>query len=224
MVTAGLVLAAGCSRRMGDFKPLMQLGGHTLLAACLQSLRAGGVTQATVVLGHRAAEVRATLVDCAGCPPLRFAENRAYAQTDMLASIQLGLRHLPPCDAFYLLPGDMPAVRPQTFRALAEALSLGSEGIAFPLLNGRRKHPPLIRARCIGDILAHQGADGLRSLWQAYAGQTLEVPTDDSGCGMDADTAEDFERLGQYMRRNGLPEAVAPCCPGACKDEEGYWR
>lgn len=201
MKTAGLVLAAGQSRRMGVFKPLMRIQGHTLLETSIQSLFAGGAQHVTVVLGHRAQEVEALLNKRFDAHHVGFVVNSAYESTDMLCSIQLGLRALPPCDAFYLLPGDMPAVKPATFQALATALAETDTKVAFPTLAGRRKHPPLIRTDCVADILAYHGDGGLRGIWQAYAGDIAEVAVKDEGCGLDADTMEDFVQLKRYLEQ-----------------------
>lgn len=201
MKTAGLVLAAGQSQRMGDFKPLMCIHGRTLLETTIQSLFDGGVQHVTVVLGHRAAEVEALMRKEFDAKRVGFVANTAYENTDMLHSIQIGLRALPPCDAFYLLPGDMPAVKPSTFHALAMALAEGDTRVAFPMLTGRRKHPPLIRSDCMADILGYEGVGGLRGIWQAYTGKIAEVPAEDEGCGLDADTMEDFAVLKRYLEQ-----------------------
>ncbi len=56
---------------------------------------------------------------------LFFTHNPAYAESDMLCSIQLGLRALlelaTPPQAVFVLPGDMPGVSPRTFAALQQA-------------------------------------------------------------------------------------------------------
>ena len=195
----GLVLAAGLSSRMGEFKPLMRMGGQTLLAACVQSLFAGGATHVTVVLGHRAQEVEPLLRAAFDAKTITLVTNDAYAQSDMLASIRVGLEAMPSCDAFYLLPGDMPAVSPQTLRALAAAMAETNARVVFPTLNGRRKHPPLIAASCINDMRLYRGSNGLRGVWDTYTGGMVDVPVEDAGCGMDADTPEDFDRLTRYL-------------------------
>ncbi|HNW87379.1 MAG TPA: nucleotidyltransferase family protein [Candidatus Limiplasma sp.] len=200
MAIAGLVLAAGQSSRMGDFKPLMRIGERTLLEASVESLFAGGAEHVTVVLGYRASDAQAMLKASFDETRVHCAINPAYDRTDMLRSVQTGVEALPPCEAFYLLPGDMPAVSPHTLRALADGLWVTNARVAFPLYSGRRKHPPLIRANCIADILSYRGEGGLRGLWQRYGNQLLDVACGDPGCGLDADTAKDFERLVQYMR------------------------
>ncbi|MGB8510146.1 MAG: NTP transferase domain-containing protein, partial [Pyrinomonadaceae bacterium] len=58
---AAIILAAGRSRRMGAFKPLLPFGGRTVVEACIENLRAAGVAEIVVVLGHRAAELRVLL-------------------------------------------------------------------------------------------------------------------------------------------------------------------
>ena len=55
----GLILAAGCSKRMGDFKPLMPLRGKTLIENTIDSRLLCGVSPITVVLGHRGRDIEA---------------------------------------------------------------------------------------------------------------------------------------------------------------------
>jgi molybdenum cofactor cytidylyltransferase len=51
---AGLILAAGESRRMGRDKALLTFRGRTFIENILQNLRAAGIERVTVVLGHHA--------------------------------------------------------------------------------------------------------------------------------------------------------------------------
>ena len=43
----GLILAAGCSKRMGDFKPLMPLRGKTLIENTIDSMLLCGISPIT---------------------------------------------------------------------------------------------------------------------------------------------------------------------------------
>ena len=49
---AAIVLAAGRSRRMGAFKPLLPFGPKTIIETCIDNLRGGGVEAVVVVLGQ----------------------------------------------------------------------------------------------------------------------------------------------------------------------------
>jgi CTP:molybdopterin cytidylyltransferase MocA len=186
-----LVLAAGLSRRMEAFKPLLTLRGKTLIENAVDSALAGGAEQVTVVVGFRGAELEALLKDRYG-RRVTVVWNRDFAATDMLRSVQIGCGALPPCDAFFLLPGDMPAVEPDTFRRLLAAREADRPTIVFPTLEGYRKHPPLIDARLIPDILAFRGEGGLRQLWKQQEALIRTVPVEDPGVWMDLDTQADY--------------------------------
>ncbi|MFL6229050.1 MAG: NTP transferase domain-containing protein, partial [Pyrinomonadaceae bacterium] len=54
---AAILLAAGRSRRMGAFKPLLPFGATTVIESCINNLRGAGVAEIVVVLGHRAEEL-----------------------------------------------------------------------------------------------------------------------------------------------------------------------
>lgn len=200
----GVITAAGLSTRMGDFKPLMMLEGKTLIENCIDSMLDAGVACVTVVLGYRADEIEALLSGRYSNDQLVLAYNTEYASTDMLTSVKIGLRSLPACDAFFLLPGDMPAVSANTFRALQKTWAQTGAMVVFPTMAGQRKHPPLISYECVRDILAFEGENGLRGIWSRFEKQTALVTVDDDGCRIDADTMEDYERLTEYMKEKNI--------------------
>lgn len=186
-----LILAAGLSTRMQAFKPLMPLRGRTLIENTLDSVLENGADSAVVVTGYRAEEVEPLLQRRYGNRVL-CTRNEAYAATDMLESIRAGCRAMPACDAFFLLPGDMPVIRASTFRALLERRD-GQKRIIFPTLSGYRKHPPLIDSSFIPDILDFAGDCGLRGLWRLHEQQIIEVPVDDTGVWVDLDTQAQYQ-------------------------------
>ena len=188
----GLILAAGLSSRMGDFKPLMPLRGKTLIENTVSSVLNGGAQSVVVVTGYRGVEVE-TLLQRRYGERVRFAQNPDFMKTDMMRSIQIGCRALPPCDAFFLMPGDMPVVRQTTFHKLLKVRPTNAVSVVFPTLGGYRKHPPLVDARLIPEILAFQDSGGLRRLWRQHEELILTVPVDDEGVWVDLDTQQDYQ-------------------------------
>ncbi|AET69893.1 putative MobA-like protein [Desulfosporosinus orientis DSM 765] len=195
----GIILAAGLSSRMQAFKPLLKLQNKTVIESCIDSMLKAGAGQVILVLGYRAEEVEAYLADKYARSRLKLAYNQNYAETDMLTSIKIGVSALKPCDAFYLLPGDMPAIHPETFRAVKEAMLRTQALAAFPAIDGKRKHPPLISWQCRDLILNFTGEGGLREVWKTLEDRVATVPVEDLGCLMDTDTKEDYHKLVNYL-------------------------
>ena len=54
----GLILSAGFSSRMKDFKPLMKIGGRTPLQMLIESFSIAGIKDIFVVVGHNADKIR----------------------------------------------------------------------------------------------------------------------------------------------------------------------
>lgn len=206
----GLILAAGLSSRMGGFKPLMQLEGKTMLEHSIDSILGAGVECVAVVLGYRAAEAAALIESRYDSSLVKLAYNTEFDTTDMLASVKIGIRSLPDCDAFYILPGDMPAVDPKTFCVLRAVMENTNALVVFPTIDGHRKHPPLISSAFTPNILAFEGGGGLQAIWREYDNEMVSVPVEDTGCRMDADTMEDYIRLIQYMQNRKKENDTAP--------------
>ncbi len=209
MKLSALVLAAGLSSRMGTFKPLMRIDDRTLIEHTVGSL-VNSTQSVTIVLGYRAEEIKKVLTDTFSTDWMHFALNPDYEKTDMLTSIKVGISSLDECDAFYLLPGDMPAIESDTLAALRMALETTNAKVAIPTLGGHRKHPPLIRSSCGNDILSYEGNGGLRGIWRAYADEITEVPVCDRGCLLDADRMSDFLTLSNYLQRTRSLSGNAP--------------
>ena len=204
----GVIAAAGLSRRMGAFKPPMPINGRPMIERSVMSMLSADVEEVVVVLGYRAREIEEVLRQSPAAPYIRMVRNRDYLHSEMLDSIKLGVASLGPCSDFFLLPGDIPMVSPATFRAIQKTHLCGENLVTFPTVDGRRKHPPLISARCIQRILSFQEAGGLRQLWKNMEQETGNVAVDDMGCTMDVDSPGDYEKILQYLARSVRGSAV----------------
>ncbi len=139
---AALVLAAGYSSRMGILKPLAFLGTHTLIEEAVTRFLRAGIDDVRVVVGHRADEIK-PVVDRLG---VRWIFNADYDR-GMFSSVLAGVKSLEAdVDGFFLLPGDIALVNPETIRALFDACDPDDPKIIYPRFDGRRGHPPLIPA------------------------------------------------------------------------------
>jgi molybdenum cofactor cytidylyltransferase len=192
---AGVVTAAGLSSRMGTFKPLLPCADSTILQTAVKNLQSAGAARIIVVAGYRGDELEKLFEHT---ERVEVVHNPNYRDGDMLESVQVGLRRLTDAGAAFVLPGDMPAVLPQTFRAVRQRMLETRAKVVFPTLGGYPKHPPLIRSDCFPHICAFQGDGGLRAALQFFKEDTDYCEVSDLGCAMDADTPEAYRNLLDY--------------------------
>jgi molybdenum cofactor cytidylyltransferase len=185
-------MAAGRSRRMGAFKPLLPFGGRTAVEACVESLRAGGVDEVVVVLGHRAEEVRAAV---GRLPFVRFAVN-AEAESEMGVSVARGVEALSvETEAALVALVDQPAVPPEAVREILEARRRTGARLVIPTWEGRGGHPVLIDLSLRGELLGLAPERGLRALFEGHRGEVLRLPSPSPYVARDMDTWDDYRAL-----------------------------
>jgi molybdenum cofactor cytidylyltransferase len=187
-VVAGLVLAAGGSRRMGRPKQLLPYRGGTLLGHAVGVARACPFDQVVVAIGGAADEVRGA-VDLAG---VGVVVNDAYGE-GCSSSIAAALGAIDPrCDVLVLMLGDQPGVVPSTVEAL-----LGGRGQA-PLAVCRyadgRGHPIAVAREAFGELAALHGDKGVWRLLERRGDEVAEVPVA-GRIPLDVDTQEDYEAV-----------------------------
>src|SRR5829696_6831491 len=189
---AAVLLAAGRSRRMGTFKPLLPFGGVSVAEACVEMLRAGGAAVVVVVVGHRGAEVRAALAHSEG---LSFAVNEAEG-SEMGVSVARGVGALPEgAGAVLVALVDQPAVPPSEIAKLIEARRRTGARLVVPVWEGRGGHPVLVDLALREGLSGVVAERGLRALFDAHRAEVLRVPAGSPYVARDMDTWEDYVAL-----------------------------
>ena len=187
-----IVLAAGSSRRMqGTNKLTVELNGRPLLAHCLETISRLGLGQVIVVTGAESSAITRTV------EPFGFSvvHNSGHAR-GMGSSISVGIDALAPrlSGAFVCL-GDMPFVRAEVFRDLADVLnSKAAQCIdaVVPCHDNRHGHPVLFTSKMF-DALIGLGAD--RGAWSIINSGDWNVhwlEVDCAGITTDIDTPNDL--------------------------------
>ena len=199
---AAIILSAGYSSRMGEFKPLLPLGEMTVLERATRLFQSVGVTDILVVVGYRSDDLL-PLIEQWGA---RWVVNEHYWE-DMFSSVMVGVNSLDPDrEAFFLLPVDVPLVRRQTILDLLEACRINKEkDIFFPVFMGRQGHPPLIDARYAEAVKRWTGQGGLRFFLEQYKSHTQMVEVADECILLDLDTTSDYQEMLTRYRRYEIP-------------------
>jgi molybdenum cofactor cytidylyltransferase len=183
---AGLILAAGESRRMGFPKALLQYREETFLDTLI-GLFAVRCDPVIVVLGAGAQDIRARVAR-----PAAFAVNPRW-HLGQTTSMQCGLRAVP-ADAegvlFTLV--DHPAVSPATIDAL---LNGKRPLVRVPRFGNRRGHPIWFSRELIAEFLALPETGAARDVVRGHAAETEFLDVDDPGILADIDDAEAYRRL-----------------------------
>ena len=193
-MTAGLILAAGESRRMGSPKALLRYRGETFLDTLVGRFRAR-CPEVIVVLGAGAGAIRAGTVRAA-----RFVVNPGWPN-GMTTSLQCGLRAVPAeAEGVLFTLVDHPAVSAATVDALLAPPGLAGETAGAPLVRvpryqGRRGHPIWFSRELISEFLALPKTGAARDVVRSHTAQTEFLDTDDPGILADIDDAEAYRKL-----------------------------
>ncbi len=182
----GILLAAGASTRFRADKLLHPLpAGLPIAVASLRNLRAALPRVIAVV---RPGTARLEQLLRADGAEIAVCERAADG---MGASLGQGIRAAPDADAWIIALADMPFIRPQTIRLVAERLAAGA-ALAAPRWRGERGHPVGFAARFRGELAALEGDEGARALLRAHGAALELIDCDDPGVVRDVDTLADL--------------------------------
>ena len=200
----GVILAAGYSSRMGEFKPLLPVAGVPALKKGIDTLAAAGA-EVAVVTGHRQAEL-SPLVRWWGAEEI---VNPAYGE-GMFTSVLAGVRHFADkgAEMILLLPCDCAAVPKEAVRQLIACAGDRGE-YALPTYQDKNGHPLLIPRRYFEEILRFTGPGGLKGARSLHGDTLLRLPMPWQGTVLDMDTPEDYAALCAYAGDDGLEKLAA---------------
>ncbi len=190
---AGLVLAAGASRRAGMINKLMvNVGDVPMVRHVVNSVCNSNVGEVVVVTGHQHEKISDALK--------HTAANVVFCATHdqgMAHSLSYGISRLQEVDAVLVCLADMPDITVELINTIigwkdAETLF---ERILVPTFNGKRGNPVLVGRAFFDTLLQHIGDTGARFLMKQYPERVIEVPVEEESILLDYDTPQALAEL-----------------------------
>lgn len=199
---AGIVLAAGMSKRLGRPKQLLQIGGEFIINRVVDAALNSHLDTVRVVLGHCHNEIRAAMGNRLKAPRLDLVINHDYRQ-GLSRSLNCGLRAIrSDYAACMFLPADQPLLDAGTINLLIERFRLSGRGICVPLCRGQRKTPTLFSRRYYDRLLRITGDTGARAIIAERPEEVLFVEIDRPDTFQDVDTPEDLARIESLFQKS----------------------
>ncbi len=189
---AGLILAAGESRRMGRDKALLTYHGQSFLETIISNLKAAAIGKITVVLGHHAEAIQRAV----NLAAVRVVINHDYPK-GQTSSLQLGLAAAmeDSPEAAILCLVDHPAISSAVIVQLRERFESTRSPVLIPTYKGERGHPVVISRALFPELLSLQPAEPANSVIRKYRDATQFVEVADPGILLDVDDPAAYRQL-----------------------------
>jgi molybdenum cofactor cytidylyltransferase len=198
-VIAGIVLAAGLSRRLGRPKQLLSINGEPLIRKTVRQVLASSLDETILVVGELAGEIATAVYDF----PVRVVIN-PDAALGQSTSLRAGLAALSPgTEAAVFVLGDQPEVEPRVIDALIETWRTARPAVVVPQYNEGVSNPVLFDRRLFHELASIEGDVGARAVVLAHrsSGDVAVVPVD-AHAPADVDTEGDFRGLLDRLQAN----------------------
>jgi molybdenum cofactor cytidylyltransferase len=185
---AGILLAAGSSRRFGADKQSTLVSGVPMLPRAARLLLDAGFVMPIVVLGPRASDHRPLLARL----PLQLVEN-PDAESGMASSLVAALKVAADSGAIVITVCDQPAVTAAHLRALVAAWRATGSSIVASSYAGTRGVPTLFAATHFPELRQLSGDRGAGALLARHSESIHLIPL--PGGELDIDTPADLTRV-----------------------------
>ncbi len=193
--TAGIVLAAGMSKRFGQAKQLLKLQDKYLLEWVLDAALASRLSKIVLVLGHEHERIKQKLGPGIIRPRLQVVINERFSEGQS-HSLRTGLLvvHQQFSSVMFLL-GDQPRVQSATIDYLLDCFRESPNSICVPVYRGVRGNPTIFGRSMYGKLMAIEGDVGARHIIREHPQCVLNVEVDDPECLRDIDFPSDYEEF-----------------------------
>lgn len=195
-IISGIVLAAGKSVRMGQFKLLLEVQGKSLIRHVVEHALRSRLDEVVVVVGNDSARIRAEIERY----PVRIVDNPSFAEGQS-TSLKAGMREIrPDADAVIVLMGDQPFVGPEIIDAIIERYREESCLIVAPEYNGQEGSPVLFHRSLFSELRAASGDKGGRDIVRSRRENVHVVKFDSALAGRDIDTWQEYQEAIAAVR------------------------
>ncbi|MEA4923072.1 MAG: histidine phosphatase family protein [Eubacteriaceae bacterium] len=198
--SAGVILAAGYSSRMGAFKPLLPLGGKTVIETVIDSATDAGIEDIVVVTGYDHEKLEKFLKKKA--PKVRTAFNPDHDE-GMFTSIKAGLRAMDRAmDGCFIMPVDCPVFGSDVLKKI---IRQAEEDFAVPVYMGKKGHPLFVPSAYWEEIISYDGPGGLKGVTDKCFEKMKRIPVDTEGVVLDMDDPAGYEEVKRFADHGSGP-------------------
>lgn len=201
-----IVPAAGLSRRMGQPKLIMEIGGKTVIERLLTTLSHPAI-QETVVVVRQSDQALSRTIEELSLSNVRMVKPDADPP-EMRSSVEhairdLGNRQTPePDDGWILIPADHPVLDGNVLDRLITAWETIDEDLLIPQHKGKSGHPTFFRWAVTRRLTEIPGDQGLNWLQTTTGIRIRKLPIESNSILLDLDTPDDLERIQQHALRS----------------------
>jgi molybdenum cofactor cytidylyltransferase len=188
--TAGVILAAGSSTRMGTTKQLLEFKGKTFIENVIETAIGAGLSPIIVVLGADGEEIIPHIGKYGKEITIIYNRNWKEGQS---STLRIAIPEIMISKSSIFLLSDQPQIEIELIKALRERFDTTHSKIIASYVGENRTNPVLFSSELYSELANVQGDQGGRVLFKKYAIEKLVWP--DERIMIDVDTEEDYKRL-----------------------------
>lgn len=200
---AGIILAAGMSKRLGYAKQLLKLDGKHLLQWVVEAAIASSLEKIYLVLGYRYGDILKQMPLLTESDKTEVLHNPDYVK-GMSSSVKKGISAVQGYyGAVMFLLGDQPFFSSQMIDLLISKYLQSSKVICAPVYGGLQRNPVIFNETFYQRLSQISGDRGGRQIIQENHNDVLFVPIGEDLQFLDIDSKEDLDncrkRLAEYQ-------------------------
>lgn len=174
---------------MGRPKPALAFGTSTMVGTVVDAAKVAELSPIVVVTGFHEPEVSGAVGSAA-----RVVRNPNPGAGNV-SSLLVGLDACGDVDGIVLLLGDMPNVKWELIRRLADGMTESESRAGWVEYRNGRGHPIALARSVFDDVRSLSGSKALWPLLSSLSEEDRFVVDVNEPCPMDVNTPEEYERL-----------------------------